>query len=153
MLDLPELDVPFRKTIWPRPEAGSLTGLSCQACRPAESSARRLRLEVGGQIVEHLRRAFLAQRRRLGPVYAVQEGALLGVDQRRAVTALDELDGGDGYRDPRAVGVHLVAVDDPLVRHDVVVQGVVAVGGALPLVAEALPPAGPEVKLGAAGVT
>ena len=72
--------------------------------------------------------------------------------QRGAVAVLGELDRGERHRDPRVVGVHLVGVDDPLVRHDVVVAGVVAVGRAESIVAEALPAAGPEVELGDAGL-
>src|SRR5438094_401279 len=84
----------------------------------------------------------------LVPVEAVQEGALLGPGQCRAVAIRNEFDGGYRHRDPGVVGVKLVAVDDSLVRHDVVVPGVVAKGRAVPLAAEALPPADPEIKLG-----
>ena len=110
-------------------------------------SAHWLLGQVPGQAVDHLGGAFLAQGRCLQSVDAVQVGALLGPGQRRAVAALGELDGGDRHRDPGVVGVHLVAVHDPLVRHDVVVQRVVPVARALPLVAEPLPAARPEVEL------
>src|SRR4029077_407182 len=52
--------------------------------------------------------------------------------------------------DPGVVCVHLVAVHDPLLGHDVVIQGVVAEARALPFVAESLSAANPEVEFGAA---
>src|SRR6266567_4220730 len=115
-------------------------------------SGRGLRGQVPGQAVEHLGGAFLAEQRRLGPVDAVQVGALLGPGQRGAVRVLAEFNRGDRHRDPRVTRVHLVGVDDPLVWRDVVVAGVIAVSRALHLEAEALPPAGPEVELGDAGL-
>src|SRR5262249_41210329 len=64
-----------------------------------------------------------------------------------------DLDGGQGYRHPVVSGVHLVAVHDAMVGHDVVVHGVVAVAGAVGgHAAEPLVPADPEVQLVAGAV-
>src|SRR5260221_5453944 len=53
---------------------------------------------------------------------------------------------------PHVVGVQWWGVGEPLVRDDVVIGGVVAVGRVVPLVAEAFPAANPKVKLGRASL-
>src|SRR5215468_10161025 len=117
----------------------------------ADGVARGWLGQVLGEAVEHLAGAPLAQPRCVRPVDAVEIRALLRPGQRRAVIGLDELDRGDGDREAHAIGVHLVAVDEPPAGHDVVVDSVVGVSDALVDVPEPLVPADPEVELGRAG--
>src|SRR5262249_18871663 len=84
-------------------------------------------------------------------VDAVEVRALLRPGQGRAVIGLDELDCGEGDREAHAIGVHLVAVDEPPAGHDVVVESVVGVADALIDVPEPLVPADPKVELDRAG--
>src|SRR5271166_314224 len=146
------------RTRWPIPAPAWAVsrGRRTAGCHRLPGRGRATRggclCQVLGEAVEHLGRAFPAQLRRLRPVEAVEVGALLGPRQRRAAGCRGELYGGDGDGDARSVGVHLIAVDDPLAWDDVVVAGVVAVADALVAEAGALAPAGPEVELRGGGV-
>src|SRR5216683_8162950 len=76
------------------------------------------------------------------------KGALLGEDHSRAGALRQELHRRQRERDPPLVEMHLIAEDDALVRHDILVKRVVdmdrAAGRAA---ADALSPADPEVEL------
>src|SRR5215467_3751194 len=110
-------------------------------------SRDRVLAQVCGETVEHLARASPAQMRRLGSVDSIEVGALLGPRQRGSAIHWDKFDGGDGDGAAHAIGVHLVAVDDSLLRDDVVVGGVIAVGDALIAEAEVFVATNPEVEL------
>src|SRR5579872_2859190 len=81
--------------------------------------------QVFGEAVEHLAGASPAQMRRLGSIDTIEVGTLLGPRQRGSTVHWDKFDGGDGDGAAHAIGVHLVAVDDSLLRDDVVVGGVI----------------------------
>src|SRR5439155_20942842 len=99
-------------------------GSSCRSER-VPSLGRRMRLtdfdvpkeeissgDERAQVVEELLGAFPA---RFVRVQAVQEGALLGQDERRPAGDRAQLDRGNRDRYPPAVHVHVVGPDDPFV--------------------------------------
>src|SRR3546814_20626747 len=57
----------------------------------------------------------------LGAVEIVEEDALLGEGQPRLRAFGFQLNGGQRHRDARGIEIHLVGIDDALVRNDVVV--------------------------------
>src|SRR5262245_10198985 len=78
----------------------------------------------------------------------VEIGALFGKDQARATSLRDKLNGGQRDRKADVVDEHLIAVDNALVRHDVLVEGVKVVDWATLRTATAcLAPANPKVDL------
>src|SRR5207244_12966511 len=84
--------------------------------------------EIGVEETQQASGAVLAK---VAAVEAVEERALLGERQRRSVAIGRELDGSHRHRRALVVQVHLVRVDDALVRDDVLVDGLVAVAHVL----------------------
>src|SRR6185312_5657336 len=112
--------------------------------RPGGLGARALSREVAVEEAQQAPRAVLAE---LTAVEAVEERALLGEGEPGAVAFRGELHRGHRHRGAGVVDVHLVRVDDPLVRDDVLVDGLVAVAHVLDLALADLAAADAEVEL------
>src|ERR1700736_3400517 len=94
---------------------------------PAELRRGCRAAQRGPQTVQQLVRSVLAN---FHSVAAVEEDALLGKGQLRSGAGGLELYRRHRDGDPRIAAIHRVAVDDPLVRHDVIIACFVRVTGA-----------------------
>src|SRR5262245_3673620 len=97
-----------------------MTKVACVVVAMAASSA----LQEGFELVAQFARAMLAL---AGVVIAVEDRALLGIDQPRAGARRLDLGGAERHRDARLVQMQLVADDNPLVLDDVPIGPVIGV--------------------------
>jgi hypothetical protein len=98
----------------------------------------------GGELAQQPAGTLLA---RAGIVMAVEEHALLGELQPRALAFRHQLDRRQRHRDARVVEMHVVGIDDALVRHDVLIDAREGVHRtALRAAARGLTPADAEVE-------
>src|SRR6266568_2899417 len=81
------------------------------------------------------------------PVFAVEKGPLLRVDQHCASGSFLDLYRRYGDRYPRLVAVHNVSIHDALTRYDVLVVGIIGIDRPFVRAAIELPSSDPEVKL------
>src|ERR1700752_1637286 len=96
-------------------------GTDKPARKKSSTDLSALSPQLGAQLVEQNVGAALAP---TAIVEIVQECRLLGEDQPRAGAFGLEYHGRQRGRDRLAIQLHAVAVDDALVRHDVVVEAI-----------------------------
>src|SRR5262249_53796554 len=112
-------DTKIRKFLW-RSARRVFTSL-VSWCHP--EGTRWLRSQLFGELVQEPATAVLSLPDRVG---TLEEGALLGVDQARALAGRRYLHSREGDRDARVAGQHRIGQHDAPVEHDVEVDCVVA---------------------------